>query len=85
MKVQQCIPLVLIFILLTASVTPAPAINIQSLPTDTGFSSCGVEHGFTAGTMLGATIAALTPGGQAAAVILGLTALSFAVATSILC
>jgi len=85
MKIQKCFLLVLIIMLLTGPVSHALTVNAPSLPDEPSFSSCGVARGFAAGAMLGATIAALTPGGQTAAVILGLAALSMHVGTSIWC
>lgn len=85
MKREQVLPLFLMLLLLGLSVGQSLEAGTPSPPDERSLAGCGVARGFASGAILAATIAALTPGGQTAAVILGLSAVSLRVATSILC
>jgi len=85
MKAIQQIPLFLVLLLLFVNVGQSLEAGAPSLPVERSLSGCDVAQGFAAGAMLGAAIAALTPGGQTAAAILGLTAVSLRVGMSVIC
>jgi len=85
MKRVQVLPLVLVLLLLTVSIGQSLEAGTPSVPDERSLSGCGVARGFASGAMFGAAIAAFTPGGQTAAAILGLTAVSLRLGMSILC
>jgi hypothetical protein len=86
MKLRKCFAIVLMTVVLTASSGPVLAESgLPSQQDEATLSACGVAQGFAAGTIFAAAVSALTPGGQTAAAILGLTAVSLRVGISILC
>ena len=85
MKREQILSLLVVLLLLAVGTAQSLEASTPSVPDETTLSSCGVANGFASGAMFAATIAALTPGGQTAAAILGITAVSLRLGTSILC
>ena len=85
MKRLHTLPLFLFLILLTVNMGQSLEAGTPSLPDERGLSGCDVARGFAAGAMFGAAIAAFTPGGQTAAAILGITAVSMRLGMSVLC
>lgn len=86
MKLRTWSAIVLMTVLLTASSGQVLAGSGSPLLQDEAtLSACGLAQGFAAGTIFAAAVSALTPGGQTAAAILGLTAVSLRVGISILC
>ena len=85
MKSEQTIPFVLVIVLLTVNIGSFLEASTPSVPDERSLSGCGVARGFASGALFGAAVAAFTPGGQTAAAILGITAVSLRLGMSILC
>ncbi len=85
MKRVPVFPLFLMVALLVLNLGQPLVAGTPVVPDEGSLSSCGVAEGFAAGAMLGAAISALVPGGQTAATILGLTAVTLRVGISVLC
>lgn len=85
MKRSKTLRLLLVLVLLAVNTGQFLAAETPTLPDERHLSSCDVARGFAAGAMFGAAIAAFTPGGQTAAAILGITAVSMRLGMSILC
>ncbi len=85
MKRSQTLRLLLVLVLLVVNTGQLLEAGTPGLPDEGGLSGCDVARGFAAGAMFGAAIAAFTPGGQTAAAILGITAVSMRLGMSVLC
>jgi hypothetical protein len=85
MKRGEVYPSILVILVLAILVAQSLVAGSPSLPDERSLSGCGVARGFAAGAMLGAGIATLVPGGQTAAIILGVSALTLRVGMSLLC
>lgn len=85
MRPSKILLVLLPAILLAMNIGQSLALDAPSMPDEQSLSACGIAQGFAAGAMFGAAVTAFTPGGQTAAAILGLTAVSLRVGMSVLC